>query len=131
MVEADIRMPDTSMELLPKKRESSCHASTDIDREKYIQRILSPDLLEILLKDHTTKSNIFWATDNYAGRGEGYQCSDPITIESITGENSSVIIPRALKSRQQQQQRSRDMAEVFTPSWSCKKQNTLIDTAWF
>ncbi len=131
MVEGNIRMPDTSQELLQKKRESSCHANTDIEREENIQRILSPDLLEILLKDHTTKSNIFWATDNYADRGEGYQFSDPITIESITGENSSVIIPRALKSRQQQQQRIREMAEVFTPSWICNKQNNLIDNAWF
>ncbi len=113
MVEGDIRMPDTSPELLQKKRELDCY------------------LLEILLKDHTTKSNIFWATDNYSDRGEGYQYSDPITIEAISGENGAVIIPRALKSRQQQQQRSREMAEVFTPSWICNKQNNLIDNAWF
>ena len=30
-----------------------------------------------------------------------------------------------------QQQRSREMAEVFTPSWICNKQNNLIDNAWF
>lgn len=29
----------------------------------------SPELLATLLKDHTTKGNIFWATDNYADRG--------------------------------------------------------------
>lgn len=91
----------------------------------------SPELLAALLKDHTTKGNIFWATDNYSDRGEGYQFSDPITIEAITGENGSVIVPRALKSRQQQQLRSREMAEVFTPSWICNKQNNLIDNAWF
>ena len=91
----------------------------------------SPELLATLLKDHTTHGNIFWATDNYAGRGAGYQFSDPITIEAITGENSSVIVPRALKSREQQQKRSRDMAEVFTPSWVCNKQNNLVDDAWF
>ncbi len=91
----------------------------------------SPELLATLLKDHTTKGNIFWATDNYAERGEGYQFSDPITIEAITGKNGSVIVPRALKSRQQQQLRSREMAEVFTPSWICNKMNNLVDNAWF
>lgn len=30
-----------------------------------------------------------------------------------------------------QQQRSREMAEVFTPSWICNKQNNLIDNTWF
>lgn len=89
------------------------------------------ELLTILLKDHTTQGNIFWATDDYADRGVGYQFYDPITIEAITGENGSVIVPRAFKSRQQQQQRSREMAEVFTPSWICNKQNNLVDNAWF
>ena len=92
---------------------------------------ISPDLLSILLKDHTTHSNIFWATDNYAHLGTGYQFSNPITVEAITGENGNVIVPRSVKSRQQQQQRSREMAEVFTPSWVCNKQNNLIDNAWF
>lgn len=92
---------------------------------------ISPELLATLLKDRTTKGNIFWATDNYSSLGPGYQFSDPITIESITGENSSVIVPRALKSRQQRQQRSREMAEVFTPAWLCNKQNNLVDSDWF
>lgn len=98
---------------------------------------LSPELLNVLLKDNTLSLkekrhvNIFWATDNYADRGDGYQYSDKITIESITGENGNVIVPRALKPRQQQQRRSREMAEVFTPSWICNKQNNLVDNAWF
>lgn len=97
---------------------------------------LSPELLATLLKDHTMSSenrqvNIFWATDNYADRGEGYQYNDQITIERITGANGDVIVPRALKSKERQQQRSREMAEVFTPSWICNKQNNLVDSAWF
>ena len=97
---------------------------------------LSPELLNTLLKDHTLSTedkqvNIFWATDDYAERGEGYQYNDQITIEAITGENCDVIVPRALKSREIQQQRSREMAEVFTPSWICNKQNNLVDNAWF
>ena len=97
---------------------------------------LSPELLNALLKDHTLSTdeqqvNIFWATDNYADRGEGYQYGDEITIDSITGTNGNIIVPRAVKSREQQQQRSREMAEVFTPSWICNKQNNLVDNAWF
>ncbi|MDE6445089.1 MAG: restriction endonuclease subunit M, partial [Muribaculaceae bacterium] len=96
---------------------------------------LSPELLNTLLKDHTLSTdkcqvNIFWATDNYSDRGKGYQYSDQITIGAITGNNGDVIVPRAVKSREQQQQRSRDMAEVFTPSWICNKQNNLVDNAW-
>ena len=97
---------------------------------------LSPELLNTLLKDHTLSTdecqvNIFWATDNYSDRGEGYQYGDEITIDSITGANGNIIVPRAVKSREQQQKRSREMAEVFTPSWICNKQNNLIDNAWF
>ena len=40
-------------------------------------------------------------------------------------------MPRVLKSRDTQTARSRDMAEVFTPSWICNAQNNLIDEAWF
>ena len=97
---------------------------------------MSPELLNTLLKDHTLSTedkqvNIFWGTDNYADRGAGYQYSDPITIEAITGENGDVIVPRSLKSKATQQQRSREMAEVFTPSWICNKQNNLVDNEWF
>lgn len=97
---------------------------------------LSPELLSTLLKDHTLsidteQVNIFWATNNYADLGKGYQYSDQITIKSITGANGDIIVPRSLKTREQQQQRSREMAEVFTPSWICNKQNNLVDNAWF
>ena len=32
----------------------------------------SEDVFTLLLKDHTTQKNIFWATDSYAAKGEGY-----------------------------------------------------------
>ena len=97
---------------------------------------LSPELLNTLLKDHTLSTdeyqvNIFWATDSYSSRGAGYHYADQITIDAITGDNGNVIVPRAVKSRQEQLQRSREMAEVFTPSWICNKQNNLVDNAWF
>ncbi len=106
----------------------------DIRENEIFER--SPELLSALLKDHTLSTeecqvNIFWATDNYADLGAGYQYADPITVESITGTHGNIIKPRAVKSREMQQQRSREMAEVFTPSWICNKQNNLVDNAWF
>lgn len=90
-----------------------------------------PDVLEILLRDHTTQKNIFWATSNYQHLGNGYEYASPILPELITGENGNVIMPRVKKDKELQQTRVRDMAEVFTPSWICNAQNNLIDNAWF
>ncbi len=106
----------------------------DIRENEIFER--SPELLLALLKDHTLSTeecqvNIFWATNNYADLGTGYQYADQITVESITGTHGNIIKPRAVKSREMQQQRSREMAEVFTPSWICNKQNNLVDNAWF
>ena len=101
----------------------------DINENDILQR--SPELLAQLLRDHTTGHNIFWATHDYEPLGAGYGYHDEIKPELITGEHSQVIMPRVLKSRQQQVDRSKDMAEVFTPSWICNAQNNLVDEAWF
>jgi hypothetical protein len=90
-----------------------------------------PEVLDILLRDHTTKSNIFWATVNYKELGRAYHFSSPILPELITGENGQLIMPRVKKDKELQQARAKEMAEVFTPSWICNAQNNLIDTAWF
>ena len=90
-----------------------------------------PEALEILLRDHTTQKNIFWATGDYQELGPGYGYHDPILPALITGERGKVIMPRVKKDRQLQTARVRDMAEVFTPSWVCNAQNNLIDSAWF
>lgn len=97
---------------------------------------ISPELLQALLKDNTLSSdkqqiNIFWATDNYEHLGDGYRYHDQITVPRITGANGMVIVPRSVKSLRQQKKRSRDMAEIFTPSWVCNAQNNLADNAWF
>ncbi len=51
-------------------------------KENYIYR-LDIELLDILLKDHSSGKNIIWATDNYASRGYGYQSYDYITVPVI------------------------------------------------
>ena len=89
----------------------------DIDiKENDILR-QSPELLDLLLKDHTTQEHIFWATDDYKDLGDGYQYGDCIAIDKITGDKGLIVQPRVLKSKEAQAQRIKDKAEVFTPTW--------------
>lgn len=88
-------------------------------------------LLQLLLKDNSSKKNIIWATDNYEPLGVEYSSSAEIMLDLISGENGTVIRPRVNKTRDEQLSRVRDKAEVFTPSWVCNCQNNLIDEAWF
>lgn len=88
-------------------------------------------LLGILLMDKTTQKNIIWGTNDYSSLGEDYEAAKEIHIELITGANSKVIQPRILKAQTKQQGRTRDKAEVFTPSWVCNAQNNLVDEQWF
>lgn len=90
-----------------------------------------PDILDILLRDQTTQRNIFWATDNYENLGESYRFNSEIFPELITGEKGNVIMPRVHKDKVLQLSRSKEMAEVFTPSWICNAQNNLVDNSWF
>ena len=92
---------------------------------------LSAEVLDILLQDHTTGKNIFWATHDYEALGKEYDYHSQILPKLITGENEMVVRPRVLKSKEEQTDRAKDMAEVFTPSWVCNAQNNLVDEAWF
>ena len=93
--------------------------------------VIGAELLEILLKDHTTGSNIIWATDTYRNLGANYTFFSPILVDSITCEHNLVIRPRHKKETEEKKSRSRDKAEVFTPAWVCNRQNNLIDKEWF
>ena len=114
--------------MLSSSTEPEIHA-VDISETDLRQKF--PEALEILLRDHTTKRNIFWATDDYKLLGPGYAWHDPICAHLITGDRGKVIMPRVKKDRTLQTARIRDMAEVFTPSWVCNAQNNLVDSAWF
>ncbi len=92
---------------------------------------LGKPVLENLLKDRTTRKNIIWATNDYLKLGDNYDAKCPITIEQIKGAFNNVIQPRVAKAKEHQTNRTRDKAEVFTPSWVCNKQNNLIDEQWF
>lgn len=102
-----------------------------MNKADILENDIPENLLNTLLKDHTTQKNIFWATNNYEHLGKGYEYLSPITTELITGERGYVIMPRVKKNKELQQTRAKNMAEVFTPAWVCNAQNNLVDEAWF
>ncbi len=99
--------------------------SIDI-REDYLLK--KDALLDILLQDKTTQNNIIWATDSYEQKGEKYIFTANITADIITGDNGDLIQPRAVKSKEEQLIRTRDIAEVFTPLSIVKLMNDACDT---
>lgn len=98
--------------------------------EEYI-KTLDIKLLDLLLIDRSTEKNIVWATADYIMYGESYSPECEIKIEQITGVNTGLIKPRVTKAKDKQSNRTRDKAEVFTPSWICNSQNNLVDEQWF
>lgn len=95
--------------------------------QTHLDFTFSEKILSVLLFDHTTEKNIIWATDDYSP----IQAESQIKIYQITGENSERIRPRVQKQKEEQINRTRKKAEVFTPAWICNVQNNLIDDAWF
>lgn len=97
------------------------------------QRLADYDIsiLNILLSDRTTGRNIIWASDDYAHMGTGFEAHDEILADLIIGKNTQLIQPRTAKAQNEQVNRTRNKAEVFTPAWICNAQNNLIDEAWF
>lgn len=88
-------------------------------------------LLKQLLVDKTTRTNIIWATDVYQEQGAEYQRDKEIKEPLITRQNSDVIKTRARKAMEQQSDRTRKHAEVFTPLWLCQKMVRYADDSWF
>lgn len=88
-------------------------------------------VLKTLLKDKTTKQNIIFATNTYTENDSSIDERTQITESILKGFGSSVIQPRVAKSLEQQAERTRKKAEVFTPSWICNKMNNYCDEEWF
>lgn len=72
--------------------------------------------LPVLLQDHTTGKNIIWATDPPPELGVGF--ADEITLEQL---DKIHLVPRVQKRLVDQKKRTSKKAEVFTPTWVCKK----------
>ncbi len=100
--------------------------------EKLIDIQSSPvaPLLDLLLKDKSTKKNIIWATDTYDGLGNGFTDKEQIS-RSLLLQYADIIKPRIQKSQEAQQERTRKKAEVFTPAWLCNLMNNYCDEEWF
>jgi hypothetical protein len=94
-----------------------------------------PHILELLLQDRTVSllgepHNILWANDNYTDFGAEYAPAAQMKPELITGERGEIIMPRALKNKSLQKERTKTKAEVFTPTWIVQKQNDAADAAY-
>ena len=126
-------------------------------KEEDIALLNKGKVLNELLTDHTRRqmvraekghekdeAYIIWATDDYFKDFEEKEGDDeqgiakddfkfdkPIHPKLILGSRRDLIMPRVLKDKIRQVARSKDKAEVFTPSWVCNAQNNLIDEAWF
>lgn len=98
--------------------------------EDYIAK-LDKSLLETLLVDRSTKRRIVWATNDYIHLGDMFFPECEITADVISSRYSKIIRPRVTKGKEKQDNRTRNRAEVFTPSWVCNEQNNLIDERWF
>ena len=96
-----------------------------------ILRLHAKGLLAPLLADKTTKRNIIWATDAYRSLGFPYERTQEIRPALITGEHSDVIKTRARKEMEQQSERTRRHAEVFTPLAVCRQMIGDVDAAYF
>lgn len=101
----------------------------DIKEEKILS--IDAELLNILLHDNSSNKNIIWATDNYKEYGIGFDFLSEITFNKIIGNYRDIIKPRSKKTSKEKNERIKNNAEVFTPSWICNEQNNLADEAWF
>lgn len=93
--------------------------------------LLPVDQSVTVAKNDGKTHHIFWATNDYEARGEGYGFFDEININAITGENSNVVIPRVLKRKELQKKRIKAKAEIFTPSWMCNFMVNNLDKLFF
>lgn len=78
--------------------------------------------LPVLLQDHTTGKNIIWATDPPPELGVGF--ADEITLEQL---DKVQLVPRVQKRFADQKKRTSKKAEVFTPTWVCKKMTDVAE----
>lgn len=86
--------------------------------------------LKVLLQDKTTKQNIIWATDAYKD-SIGCRGIDQIEMKHLIGMDPILLQPRISKALEEQQERTRKKAEVFTPVWICNQMNNHLDEEWF
>lgn len=93
---------------------------------QHIQDI-DPKLLKLFLSDKTTKKYLRWGSDNYIGYGEEYGADQEMSPELVIRSYEFIIQPRVIKTEEEKANRTKDRAEVFTPSWVCNEQKKWKD----
>ncbi len=88
------------------------------------------NVLDMLLRDKTTKKNIIWATDTYEKYGADFTDKSRMNAKALLSR-TDIIRPRIQKSQEAQAERTRRKAEVFTPAWLCNRMNNYLDEDWF
>lgn len=86
--------------------------------------------LRQLLIDRTTGDSILWGTDDYMARGEAYERNREIKEALVLVDKATVIETRSRKTFEEQNERTKKRAEVFTPRWICTKMNNFLDEEW-
>lgn len=82
--------------------------------------LVESKLLKVVKPEIARGNGIIWATDSYDGHGVNFET--PMVRELVQH-----IVPRSEKAKAEQKKRTKDKAEVFTPSWVCNLQNNLVD----
>ncbi|PMB83616.1 restriction endonuclease [Dolosicoccus paucivorans] len=106
----------------------------DVSEKQLLKEM--PEIFDILLIDRTTSTtrknkNIIWGNDEYAKYGERYYSSHCEMFKDLLFNNGQEIIkPRSVKSMEIQKERTKQNAEVFTPTWLVKKQNDEVDASY-
>lgn len=101
--------------------------STKIDFKSYPINLI----LSTLLKDRTTGKNIIFATEQYKRTLPGISEKSEITKDLLNASDVPFIQPRVTKTLEEQVERTKRKAEVFTPSWLCNRMNNHCDEEWF
>lgn len=83
-------------------------------------------ILNFFLKDRTTNKNIICATDSCCQLGDQFSAKMPILPELVYA-----IKRRTEKTKDEQNDRTRKRADVFTPSWLCCEMTNNLDEDWF
>lgn len=92
---------------------------------------IDDSVLFLLLKDMTTKKNIIFATSDYDELDTNINCEAQISKNIISKYKNYIIKPRVMRTAEVQNKRTKDKAEVFTPSWLCNQMNNYLDDEWF
>jgi hypothetical protein len=86
------------------------------------------DVLDELLKDRTTEQNIIFATNIYKEIDSSINEKTQITKAYI---DKISLQPRFSKTLKEKSERTRNKAEVFSPSWICNRMINYYDQEWF